>query len=457
MDTILAFDLGTTYFKAVLFDGQMQLLALARRSTPILPSANGYKEIDPGEFLTSAAELTATLREKSPSGYARVAAVTISTQANSFLLLDGKDRPLTPIILWSDNRARNGPFFKGHELPGFQQTTGIATTDPAMALTKVDWLRRNQPDTYAAARRFCSISDFLTLWLTGHHTTEAGVAGLTALLNIHTRKWWADACDQAGVPTAWLPSVENAGTDLGPIRAEVAERLQLPRSCRLFTGCLDQYAGAIGAGTCRPGRVSETTGTVLSTVRCTDTFSDQGGHIFQGPSFQPGWYWQMIFDEKQGASLLDNFRDLQPDHPEVATLDAEAASAPHGSGGLRLIGPFGSDPDAAFAGLTAQHTRGHKVRCIMETVAWTLKKQMEQLCGQNLPRSLRCCGGAARSQIWLEIKANVLGIPCAPALSPEPGCLGVALLAARGLGWRKELEWDLDTPQWVYPRHTGSL
>jgi len=451
MQTILSIDLGTTYFKAALFDDQMRLLALARHPTPVLPAPAGCREIDPGDFKNVLLDLAAGLRRECPQEYGSVAAVTFSTQTNSFLLLDGNDRPLTPILLWSDERASGDPLPPQGNLPGFQQRTGMADVSHYMMTAKLAWLRRHRPEVCAATRRLCLVSDFLTYWLTGRHVSTAGAAGFTGLLDIHQLRWWPEACTAADVPLAWLPSVFRAGTDLGHLRPETADAWHLPRSCRLVAGCLDQYAGAIGAGNRSPGGISETTGTVLTAVRCADGFSAQSEMIHQGPSFQPGWYWQMALDN-QGANLLESFRNLQPDAPDFATLDAEAERTPPGAEGLRLVRSFSSDPRDAFSGLTPRHTRGHMARCIMETIAWKLASQLDRLCGSDRPSCLRCCGGASRSPTWLQIKADVLNIPCASSNSPEPACLGAALLAARGLGWKEQHECLLDTLQWIHPR-----
>jgi sugar (pentulose or hexulose) kinase len=145
--------------------------------------------------------------------------------------------------------------------------------------------------------------------------------------------------------------------------------------------------------------------------------------------------------EGRGASLLEDFRNLQPDRPEFPVLDAEADLTLPGALGLRLLRPFHGDPKDSFSGLTHEHTRGHMVRCIMEAVAFRLEEHLTRLCGEDLPLSLLCCGGATRSRGWLQIKADVLNIACAPPACPEPACLGGALLAGYGMGWNTSQDW----------------
>jgi len=440
METILSIDLGTSYFKAALFDREMRLVGLSRLPAPVDSPHPGWREIQPEAFQKTLLELVAILQTQFPEDYSRIAGVTFSTQTNSFLLLDERDRPLTPIVLWSDERAVEGFDADGFACEGFQYFTGVPKLSPYLMLAKLDWMRRHQPAVHSSARRLCLISDFLTLWLTGRHVTEASVAGLTGLLDIHKLEWWSATCEKMQLVPECFSEVVRAGTDLGSILPEVADAWHLSPSCRVVAGCLDQYAGAIGAGNHMPGKVSETTGTVLATVRCSGVYASEIPGVYQGPSFREGLYWQMAV-EGRGASLLEDFRNLQPDRPEFPVLDAEADLTPPGASGLRLIRPFQADPRDSFSGLTPEHTRGHMVRCIMEAVAFRLEEHLKRLCGEDLPASLRCCGGATRSRGWLQIKADVLNIACAPPACPEPACLGGALLAGYGMGWNTPQDW----------------
>ena len=86
-----------------------------------------------------------------------------------------------------------------------------------------------------------------------------------------------------------------------------------------------------------------------------------------------------------------------------------------------------------FAGANARHTRGHRVRCIMEAVGRALDDQVKALCGSSLPHEIRCAGGGARSDLWLQIKADMLGVPTVATEFCEPASLGAAILAEAAL------------------------
>src|SRR5262249_23711563 len=158
---------------------------------------------------------------------------------------------------------------------------------PGLALAKVLRWRQTNPQLLEQTRRLCFLSDLFTLWMTGEHATEGGVAGISGAMDVKAFAWWDEMLARVGIQSEQMPRIVRAGSDLGTIKDDVATELGLPRSSRFIVGSLDQYAGAIGTGTTEPRRVCETTGTVLAAVRCSDRFEDRR-EVFQGPAFRDG-------------------------------------------------------------------------------------------------------------------------------------------------------------------------
>jgi sugar (pentulose or hexulose) kinase len=437
MAKLLTLDLGTTYFKAALFEESGSLVASHRVPPPIDRPRPGTCTLAPGAFRDTIRAAVGELSRSIGDGLADVAALTFATQTNSFLLLDARDQPLLPILLWPDRRAE--PFGNAvaqlAATPGFRATTGVPGLACEFMAAKLLWLQQHASDLYREAHRLCLIGDYLTLWLTGRHVTEAGAAGLTGAVDIHRLEWWPAICDALVASDSWLPEIARAGTDLGELRPEAADSLGLPRTCRFVLGCLDQYAGAIGAGNIAPGRVSETTGTVLATVSCADRVeADLDPEVFQGPAFDPGTYYRMVFGSTS-ANVLEWYRNQLPDAPPFAALDEAARGVVPGAEGLRVrTEPRLDTPRGVFVGLDRHHTTGHAARAIMEAVAFALDDQVRRLSGGRRPAEIRACGGAARSSVWLQIKADVLSVPIVAMQCSEPTSLGAAMLAARALG-----------------------
>ena len=436
MSKILAIDLGTSYLKFALFDRTGRLCDVCRLAPPVQAAEPGRVEIPAEKFHEALAAGIAELRGRDDCRLADLEAVTFATQTNSFVLLDAADCLLTPIILWSDRRGEHleAEVRRRCALPNFAATTGIPQVTWQFMLAKLLWLQRHASRDWGQIRRLCLISDYLTLCLTGRHVTEAGAAGLTGLVDIHRCQWWPDMLAAFHLSPQCLPAIVRAGTDLGPIDPHAAGRLGLPASCRFIVGCLDQYAGAIGVGNVEAGGFSETTGTVLAMVQCADRFSTQlGPAVFQGPAHDEGFYWRMTFSDVS-ANYLQWYRDQLPDRPDFDRLLDLAEAVPPGTPGLRLKREAGlTRLEEIFEGLTPQHTPGQIVRCILETVAAELAEQMTCLSPGIRPESVRCAGGGARSDLWLQIKADRLGVPTAATQSPEPTSLGAAVLAEAAL------------------------
>jgi sugar (pentulose or hexulose) kinase len=361
-----------------------------------------------------------------------VTKVSFASQANTFTLLDDCNVPLLPFLVWSDLRADECESFI-HAFSNdaeFYTSTGIPQLDRQFMVAKLDWLRRHSPKVLENARRVCCLSDYFTWWLTGNHLTEAGLMGLTGLIDIHRLEYRTAAIDQLDIEAMRLPTVVRAGSDAGQLQERRIEELGLAPNCRLVMGCLDQYSGAIGAGITSAGGTCETTGTVLATVRCSSTFNlDPSSNVFQGPGFVPGTYFQMVFSSLS-AGILERYRNHLPDRPTFAELDRLAREAPGGAGGLEF-NRLALQDDAAemFSGRTMAHERGHEVRAILESVAYELKGQITTLCGNDWPHSIKSIGGAAKSQPWLDIKQEILGCNVERVNCAEPTSLGAARLA----------------------------
>lgn len=447
MANILTFDLGTTYFKCCLFDDRGQLLAVHRAAPPIAHSLTAKNEkrweLSVPDFRAAIRTGVSGVGRLAPQALRDVAGVGFATQANSFCLLDANEEPLTPLILWPDERA--GEFAEAvaeiAHWPGFRERTGVPELGPVFMAAKLLWLARHEPALWARAKRVCLISDLLTHEFTGEWVCEAGAAGLTGLLDIHALRWWPEACDRVGVSVGMLSRPVRAGAAVGPVRDCVADDLGLPQGCRFIVGTLDQYTGAIGAGNIAAGGVSETTGTVLAAVRCV-TQADQPAAAgeFQGPSFREGAYYRMSFGSTS-ANILEWLQKQLPDRPSFESLDAPAARVAPGAGGLKVRARADQAANLADGVIVPSGERasmlepGRVARGIMEAVAFALREHLATLCAGGRPSEVRSAGGAARSTLWLQIKADVIHVPFVATTCPEPTSLGAAILTGAGLGW----------------------
>jgi len=421
---VLTFDLGTTLHKLALFDAGGAMLRSSRVAPPPGTAIN-YAEL--ADFLWCTCR--DFVRELSVSDARQIRRVSFASQANSFALLDAEDEPLTPFILWPDQRAATVDLSALGANGSLRSHTGLPRISPLMTLSKLAWIARQEPVLLKRAKRVQFLGDWLTHRFTAMHLTDAGTASLSGMLALEPLDWWDPALIAGGISRSILPKVVRSGTRM-PVTSSVIESLGLSPQCEFSIGTLDQYAGAIGVGATAPGDVCETTGTVLAAVRASDRRSTAVG-VFEGPSHVPNRFWQMAFSSTS-ANLLEWYRSTLPDRPDFSRLSDEAETAESGA----PIAAFeeGQPISHCFREVNPSHTRGQIVRGIMERVAWQLKSQIDQLCGDAPPRFIRSAGGGARSRFWLDLKSQIIGIPCVASDCEEPTSLGVAKLAMMSIG-----------------------
>src|SRR5439155_10836675 len=199
MAKFLTFDLGTTLYKVALFDEAGRVVALQQLAPPIAHPRDGWWELETDVFKRVLDEAVEKLRVIAGDDWADVVACSFATQANSFTLLDQRNRPLIPFILWPDQRA-TGFEDELKALAGMSEFSGMPRLSTQLAAAKYLWLRRNRLDLFPQAQTLCFLSDYLTLWLTGKLVSEGGVAGLSGLSNIETMQWSQPAHAYLGLP-----------------------------------------------------------------------------------------------------------------------------------------------------------------------------------------------------------------------------------------------------------------
>jgi len=430
--SILAFDLGTTHFKAAAFTGTGQLLALSRVAAPIdhgLPPRAGQWEMTSTALLSTIHHLVHDLstRLAGAGGLRNVLAISIASQANSFFLLDAHHNPVGPAVLWPDDRAR-------HISPLHALTTreicGIPELDHEFAPSKMR-LAMNTPGD--KARSFCFLADHLAHALCGTLACELSVAALSSLVDVRQTTWWNDAFAAHELSALARPPMVRPATVLGPVTALIRDEWNLPNDCVVVAGALDQYATLLGAGAAVPGILAESTGTALAAIAFTHNFSPNLPHAFQGPLWStPNGTppWARITFSDTSASLLSTYRDLHTPHLSYDALDLLANHSTRAAHLPRVASL--ADRQAAFARLPPNTPPGEVVRGIYTLVAAELATLIDKL---HLDiNEIRSCGGGARSKLWLAIKAARLGVPLRVPLCSEATLMGASILGGAGLG-----------------------
>ncbi|MBZ0302399.1 MAG: xylulokinase, partial [Anaerolineae bacterium] len=264
----------------------------------------------------------------------------------------------------------------------------------------------------------------------------------TSLLNVAERKWSTEVIDALEIPAAWLPKTHEGPEITGVVNQTAAALTGLKAGTPVVGGGGDQGAGAVGVGAVKPGIISLVVGTSGVVFAPLGHYAyEPEGRLHAFCHAVPGM-WHFMGVMLSAAGSLQWFRDALAPGESFDQLLAPAASITPGSDGLLFL-PYLSgertphpDPLArgAFVGLTVRHTRDHMARAVLEGVAFGLKDGFNLIAQAGLPEKIevRVSGGGARSALWKQILADVLGATLVSTNSTEGAAYGAALLAAVG-------------------------
>jgi xylulokinase len=423
---LVGLDVGTTGVKALALSPEGDVLATATRGYELSTPRPGWAEQDPGDWLRaarSALDEVAAGRD--------VAGIGLSGQMHGLVVLDEAGDVIRPAILWNDQRT-------AAECAEIEARIGlerlIALTGnralPGFTAPKLLWLRRHEPDAYGRIARVLLPKDYVRLGLTGEWAIDASDASGTLLLDVARRAWSDEVVDALELPRQWLPPVREA-----PERAGACNGLL--HGTPVAAGAGDQPAAAVGVGAVRPGTLSVvlgTSGVVLAPLPAYAHDPQARVHAFCHALPDT---WQAMGVMLSAAGSLQWLHDTIAADVPFDRLVAEAEAWEPGAEGLLFL-PYlagertpHADPDArgAFVGLELRHDRGALVRAVLEGVAFGLRDSFDLLGALGVEAtSARVSGGGARSRLWLEIVASVLGVPLELTGSEEGSALGAALL-----------------------------
>ncbi len=428
MPLLLGIDLGTSYFKVGLFDATGGLRGLGRVAVERDASVPERRELSTDTFwalLRRAFAQALTQAEASP---ANVAAVSYSSQASTFVLLDHANRPLTPLISWTDTRATpTREHLAFSRSAAFQRAVGFACVAPESAVTKWHWYKTHDPERWLAAQRILTISDYFTYALTGEPVGDASTAALLGIYHLGERRWWGEALEVFGVDARRLATPLIPGTPCGRTTADAVRLLGVPIGIPFAVGALDHHAAAIGSGLDVFADASISTGTVLAAICLADSVEPLAG-CFHGPHVDGRRFYRLAFDPA-GAGALEEFqRRVAPDRT-IEQLIAEATA-----------GRMNSQQAGAPLPTSPVSERGRAVWSLLERVALAQRGLVAAISPGRPPRAISATGGGARSRAWLGLMAETIGIPLVTPAGPERACLGAAVFAAAAAGIYPNIE-----------------
>ncbi len=447
---LLGIDVGTGGTRVVLVGSDGRVLHSATTEhAPIFSAHIGWAEQEPADWWRAACASVRACLSESKTKPNEITGMGLSGQMHGLVLLDVNGEVLRPSIIWCDQRT-DAQCKAITEKIGARRLIELAA-NPALTgftLPKIWWVRQFEPEIWSRVRSIMLPKDYIRFRLTGARAIDMADASGTLMLDVAGRKWSREILQASDVDEALLPKLFESQEITGTVTTEGARESGLEAGIPVVAGAGDQAAGAVGMGIVRPGSVSATIGTsgVVFAATSRPVIEPQGRiHTFCH-AIPERWH---VMGVTQGAGLsLRWFRDQFGAHNTQGrdpydALGEEAARVPAGADGL-LWTPYlmgertpHLDPYArgALVGLTAQHTRAHVIRAILEGVAFSLRDTFSIFDALKIPvESIRLGGGGARSPLWRQIQADVYGKTVELIAAEEGAAYGAAILAGTGTG-----------------------
>lgn len=449
MTLVIGVDGGTESLRAGVYDAAGRCLAAASHpyDTRFAPGARA--EQDPEDWWRALAIAVRDAVARSGQPPEAVAAMAVDTTCCSVVALDAAARAVRPAIIWMDVRA------------GEEAALALATGDEALRVNgagqgpvsaewmipKALWLHRHEPDAFARAATICEYQDFMTLRLTGRRVGSLSNAALRWHYSTQRPGGWAlgllDALGLSALAAKWPAELLPAGAPIGPLTAEAAAHLGLPATTLVAQGGVDALVGMVGLGVAQPGQLALITG---SSHLLFGVLADAGTAL---PGLW-GAYPDVLYPgralieggQTSTGSIVNWLRRLGGG-ADLAGLNGEAAAIPPGSDGLLVLDHFQgnrtpyTDPlsRGAFVGLTLAHGMPHLFRAAIEGICFGTRAILDRMAEAGFEaREIVIGGGAARSELWMQLHADTAGLPVRAPDTADAALLGSAILAQVGLG-----------------------
>lgn len=446
LDLVLGVDCSTTASKAVAWDAGGRPVAEGRAPHDLRSPHPGWGEQDAEQWW--AATVTAIRAVVATTGAARIAALCVTHQRESFVPVDGEGRPLRNAILWLDERSR-GQLAALDRRFGSDAIHRLTGRPPSLtqSLPKLVWLVEHEPQAIERADRILDVHAFLVRRLTGEDVTSLASADPMGIVDMAAGTWAEGLIRDVGLRPEQFCRLVPPGMVLGEIAAAAAEATGLRPGTPVVAGAGDGQAACLGAGVTAPGRAYVNLGTAIAGGAFSDRYLTDLAYrtccgalpgsfvletVLRGGTATVTWFMEHVADPRLGAMAYDAY-------------EAEARALPPGAGGLMLVPYWNSvmnpywDPAASgiVVGWKGGHRRHHLYRAILEGIAFEHRLAMEGIAastGQPVHEHV-ILGGGSRSPLWCQIMADVLGAPVLRARSADATNLGAAILAGFAVGW----------------------
>jgi len=455
---LLGVDIGTSACKVAIFSTDGRVLSQASREYAVHHPAPGHVEQDPEEWYRAVCEAIKDCLATGKIDPKAIAGVGVDGQSWSAIPVgrDGKVLARTPI--WMDTRAAD---IASETLArvGFDRIFEVSGNgfEATYSTPKMLWFKKYRPEVYRQVHRFLQSNSWIVYRLTGIMSQDKSQGYGVHTFNMKAGAWDEALCDELGIERAHLPDISECDQVIGTVNAKAAAETGLAIGTPVVAGGLDAACGTLGAGVVRPGQVQEQGGQAGGMSICVDKalahpklilsfhvvpklWLLQGGTVGGGGALR--WFRQELGGAEEVMAKDEGCNAFE-------ILSREASTVVPGADGVVFL-PYMSgerspiwdrNAKGVFYGLSYATTRAHMVRAVMEGCAFTLEHNLRTSAETGVSvNELVAMGGAANSEVWTQIKADITGKRISVPSSDTATTLGAAILAGVGTGLYKSYE-----------------
>lgn len=429
----LGIDIGTSGVKVTLIEDERRVIGSADAPLRVDRPHPGWSEQDPADWIEATRRAIARLRVGHARSLAAVRGIGLAGQMHGATLLDERDRPLRPCILWNDSRAGREAAALDAD-PAFRELTGNIVF-PGFTAPKLVWVKHHEPGIFAALRRVLLPKDYVRLWLTGEHVSDMSDSSGTSWLATGARAWSDALLAATDLGVEQMPRLVEGTEVAGALRPDVAAEWGIRGAVAVAGGAGDNAATACGIGTVGSGSAFLSLGTSGVLFAANDRYSPNAAsavhafcHALPATWHQMGVIlsagdalsWLGTLTGQDAAALTGELgEELRPPGSVTFLPYLSGERTPHNDAAIRGV----------FAGLGRESNRAALTQAVLEGVAFAMRDNLEALraAGTRITR-VTAVGGGSHSRYWLKALAATLELPVDAVAG---GDLGAAFGAAR--------------------------
>ncbi|MGH4121040.1 gluconokinase [Clostridium sp.] len=459
MEYFIGLDIGTSSTKAIAFDLKGNVISNCNIGYPILNPKPSWSEQNPEEMFEAVINTIKYVVNENDKNNNKLLGVSFSSAMHGIMAVNENGQKLTDCIIWADTRSveyseriKNSKI--GHKI---YMKTGTPI-HPMSPLCKLAWIRDNMKDVFKNTYKFISIKEYVFFKLFGKYVVDYSIASATGMFDIYELSWDKNSLEIAGISEDKLSIPVSTTQSFKGMGKKYADMMGIDTQMPFIIGASDGCLANLGANAIKPGDAAVTIGTSGAIRIIADKpKNDESERIFSyilnedhfvlgGPVNNGGIIFRWFRDNFSQIEL-EKSKEIGVDTYELLT--EVASKVPAGANGLiflpYLLGERAPHWDAnskgVFFGINITHKREHFLRALLEGImfgVYSVGKALEETTG-NID-TIYATGGFVRSELWVQMLADMFNKKVVIAESYESSCLGAVVLGMKALGLIDNIE-----------------